>query len=220
MLIHSFSDGIRRHSTLATAAVVLAAAWWWQLVALRHPQELVWLLVTTLLVASGIAALGWLRPARVGITAPQAMMLFGTIGMVTGLSLDVGRFGLDALASICSVGAPDFTSLALLHLQWLPMMHVGMIAGGLGALVWLRRRRANCRRQFCARVFQNLACSGWMILGMVAGVMLYYRIALLMGQAGGVTFMLGGMIAGMVWGMVVSVALYRFYSGLTSRRTS
>ena len=201
---------VRRHTVAASALVVLAAAWWWQLAALQEPRELVWLAVTAFSVLTGFVALGWLRPARVGITAPQAMMLLGTVGMLSGLSLDVHRAGLAAIASMCASSAPDFVTVARLHLEWLPTMHLGMIAGGLGALVWLRKTRPGCRRQFCARFVQNITCSGWMIVGMVAGVVLYYRLAAWLGS-GGVPAMLGGMIGGMVWGMVVSVSIYRAF---------
>ena len=200
---------------IATAGLVLAAAWWWQLAALQSARELIWLVVTAFSVLSGFAALGWLRPARVGITAPQAMMLLGTLGMLAGLSIDARRLGLVEVANLCQASAPDFFALARLHLERLPGMHLGMVAGGLGALAWLRKMRPGCRRQFCARFVQNIACSGWMMVGMVAGVMVYYRIAAWVGTIGGVPEMLGGMIGGMVWGMVVSVAIYRTYSGLS-----
>lgn len=209
----AFAGTVRRHTMAACALVVLGAAWWWQLAALREARELVWLAVTAFSVLTGFVALGWLRPARVGITAPQAMMLLGTLGMLTGLAFDVQRAGLAAIASMCASRAPDFLAVAQLHLEWLPAMHLGMVAGGLGALAWLRRMRPGCRRQFCARFVQNITCSGWMIAGMVAGVMLYYRLAAWFGS-GGVPAMLGGMIGGMVWGMVVSVAIYRVIIGL------
>ena len=64
---------------------------------------------------------------------------------------------------------------------------------------------------------QNIACSGWMIVGMVAGVVLYYRLAAWLGPVG-VSAMLGGMIGGMVWGMVVSVSIYRVFLGLRDAR--
>jgi hypothetical protein len=207
---------LRRHAMAACAIAVLGLAWWWQLVALQEARELVWLAVTAFSVLTGFVALGWLRPARVGITAPQAMMVLGTLGMLAGLALDVRRAGLAAIASVCAASAPDFLAVARLHLEWLPAMHAGMVAGGLGALVWLRRVRPGCRRQFCARFAQNIACSGWMMVGMVAGVVLYYRLAAWLGSAG-VPAMLGGMIGGMVWGMVVSVTIYRVYIGLRGR---
>ena len=209
----SLIEKARRHTTAACALVVLGAAWWWQLAALREASELPWLALTAFSVLSGFVALGWLRPARVGITAPQAMMLLGTLGMLAGLALDVQRAGLEAIASMCAAQAPDFLAVARLHLEWLPAMHLGMVAGGLGALAWLRRVRPGCRRQFCARFVQNVACSGWMIVGMVAGVVLYYQLAAWFGAVG-VPAMLGGMIGGMVWGMVVSVSIYRVFISL------
>ncbi len=208
---------LRRNTMAASAAVVLGLAWWWQLAALQQARELVWLGVTAISVLTGFAALGWLRPARVGITAPQAMMLLGTVGMLAGLALDVQRAGLEAIVSMCAASGPDFLAVAQLHLAWLPAMHVGMVAGGLGALVWLRKVRPHCRRQFCARFAQNLACSAWMMIGMVAGVILYYRLAAWFGAAG-VPAMLGGMIGGMVWGMVVSVTIYRIALGVLDAR--
>ena len=212
-IAEAFAGTVRRHTMAASALLVLGAAWWWQLAALREPRELVWLAVTAFSVLTGFVALGWLRPARVGITAPQAMMLLGTLGMLTGLAFDVQRAGLAAIASMCVSRAPDFLAVAQLHVEWLPAMHLGMVAGGLGALAWLRRMRPGCRRQFCARFVQNITCSGWMIAGMIAGVMLYYRLAAWFGS-GGVPAMLGGMIGGMVWGMVVSVAIYRVIIGI------
>jgi len=202
---------VRRHSTATTALVVLVAVWGWQLAVLQNARELSWMALTAFSVLSGFVALGWLRPARVGITAPQAMMLLGTAGMLAGLSIDVQRAGLAAIASMCATRAPDFIAVAKLHFEWLPAMHIGMVAGGFGALVLLRRMRPGCRRQFCARFLQNMACSAWMIAGMVAGVVLYYQLAAWFGTAG-VAAMLGGMIGGMVWGMVASVSIYRLYA--------
>jgi hypothetical protein len=210
----SLAGTIRRHTMAASALVVLGAAWWWQIAALQQPRDLVWLAITAFSVLTGFAALGWLRPTRVGITAPQAMMLLGTLGMLGGLTIDAHNAGLAAIAAMCAASAPDFLALARLHLAWLPAMHLGMVAGGLGALAWLRRVRPGCRRQFCARFAQNVACSGWMMIGMVVGVMVYYRIAALIGTVGGVPEMLGGMIGGMVWGMVVSVSIYRVWIAL------
>lgn len=210
-------SALRRHTLAASAAVVLGLAWWWQLASLQQPRELIWLGVTAFSVLTGFVALGWLRPALVGITAPQAMMLLGTVGMLGGLAIDVHRAGLAAIASMCAASGPDFLAVARMHLEWLPAMHVGMVAGGLGALVWLRRVRPGCRRQFCARFLQNITCSGWMMVGMVAGVILYYRLAAWLGSAG-VPAMLGGMIGGMVWGMVVSVSIYRMIIGLRNAR--
>ncbi len=213
----SLAGVVRRHNMAVSTLVVLGAAWWWQLAALQQPRDLVWLAVTAFSVLTGFIALGWLRPSRVGITAPQAMMVLGTLGMLAGLAIDVQHAGLAAIHSLCAASAPDFLALARLHLEWLPAMHLGMVAGGLGALAWLRRVRPGCRRQFCARFMQNIACSGWMMVGMVTGVILYYRLAAWFGSAG-VPAMLGGMIGGMVWGMVISVSIYRGWILLRGQR--
>ena len=205
---------VRRHTMAACAIVVLGAAWWWQLAALQEARGLVWLAVTAFSVLTGFVALGWLRPARVGITAPQAMMLLGTLGMLAG-SRSTSSAPASPRLRPCAPRTRRISSRWRGgHLERLPAMHVGMVAGGLGArLAWLRRVRPGCRRQFCARFVQNIACSGWMIVGMVAGVVLYYQLAAWLGAAG-VPAMLGGMIGGMVWGMVVSVSIYRVYIGL------
>jgi len=155
-------------------------------------------------------ALGWLRSPRVAITAPQIMLLLGAVGMVAGLAYDERSGGFTALVSLCQAGRGDFFGTMRLHWQLLPAMHLGMIAGGLATVPLLRTLRRGCRRQFCARLVQNLACSAWMIVGMSAGVLGFSELA---NWAGGrsPTAMLGGMFAGMVWGMVASVALYRLW---------
>jgi hypothetical protein len=69
------------------------------------------------------------------------------------------------------------------------------------------RLRRGCRRQLCAQLGQNLLCSGWMVVGMAAGSLVFLELA---GWAGAVrepAAVLAGMFAGMVWGMVASVAL-------------
>lgn len=189
--------------------LLLAAAWGVQTAA--GPPDAVSLLVNGTAVLAGCAALGWLRPALVGITAPQAMMLLSTLGMVAGLSWDARNAGVATLASLCFSGpAPDLATLMELHWQWLPAMHIGMVGGGLAAVPLLRMSRRNCRRQLCARLTQNLACSAWMIVGMSAGSLLAHKLAG-DGSVLGASAMMGTMFAGMVWGMVVSVALYRLY---------
>ena len=90
------------------------------------------------------------------------------------------------------------------------LLAVGMWVGGFAAIPLLRAVRPHCRRQYCARVAQNIACSVWMTVGMAAGVLLFEFLIALIGQRSAVS-MLGGMFAGMVWGMVASVALYRLY---------
>jgi|KBSMisStaDraftv2_1062788.scaffolds.fasta_scaffold344368_2 hypothetical protein len=176
-------------------------------------SDLRWIAFTAIAVLLGMAALGWMRPRRVGITSPQAMLLLGAAGMVAGLALDVQAMPFAAIASICSGSPRSLWSMMLLHAQLLPWMHAGMWAGGFMAVPLLRKLRPNCRRQYCARVVQNLACSAWMTVGMSVGVLAAAAIVAGIGvRAGaGAAPMFSGMVTGMVWGMVASVALYRLF---------
>jgi hypothetical protein len=137
--------------------------------------------------------------------------------MAAGLTYDERSGGFTALVSLCQASSGDFLETMRLHWQLLPAMHLGMVAGGLATVPLLRTLRRGCRRQFCARLVQNLACSAWMISGMSAGVLGFMTLAT---RAGGrsPTAMLGGMFAGMVWGMVASVALYRLWFALVAPR--
>jgi hypothetical protein len=79
----------------------------------------------------------------------------------------------------------------------------------LAAIPLLRAMRPTCRRQYCARLAQNVACAVWMTAGMSAGVILFEYAS----RSGTLSpaQMLGGMFSGMVWGMAAGVALYRLY---------
>jgi hypothetical protein len=158
----------------------------------------------------GAAALGWLRPQRVGFTAPQAMLMLGAAGMLLGLAVDSRSTNLGTLASLCAQVDQSLGPMLKLHWELLPWMHVGMWVGGFAAIPLLRTVRPHCRRQYCARAAQNVACSVWMTVGMAAGVLLFEYLIARVGQRSAAS-MLGGMFGGMVWGMVASVALYRLY---------
>ncbi|HET7400603.1 MAG TPA: hypothetical protein VFJ62_02450, partial [Usitatibacter sp.] len=166
---------------------------------------------TAIAVVLGMAALGWMRPRRVGITSPQVMLLLGAAGMAAGIAIDARATPLAAIASICSSSPRSLWAMMVLHAQLLPWMHAGMWAGGFMAVPLLRRLRPNCRRQYCARIVQNLACSAWMTAGMSVGVLAAAAVVSGSGVRAGAAPMLAGMGAGMVWGMVASVALYRIF---------
>jgi hypothetical protein len=161
-------------------------------------------------VVLGASALGWLRPPRVGLTSPQAMLLLGAIGMVLGLMVDSHAMRLELLAGRCGLAGRNLWSTVQWHWALLPWMHIGMWVGGLTAIPLLRAIRPACRKQYCVRLAQNIACSAWMTVGMSAGVLASEYLAWPSG-ARGPSSMLGGMFSGMVAGMVVSFALYRLY---------
>jgi hypothetical protein len=203
----------------STAGLLLLAALAWQAVAAADARTLPWIALTALAIVAGCIALGWLRPASVSITAPQAMLLLGTLGMVAGLAIDAHEGGFRTLVALCSARDGDFLTTLRLHWRWLPAMHLGMIGGGLATVVLLRTLRRNCRRQLCARLAQNFACSLWMAAGMSAGTMLFAGLAGRL-AARNAASMLGGMFAGMVWGMVASVLLYRLWFRTADRKSN
>ena len=171
------------------------------------------IVLTLTAVATGCAALAWIRPQRAGLSPPHVMLSLGFGGMLLGLLYDVLQSGPARLDSLCSqtAGLSFMDSLAL-HLEFLPGMHIGMLAGGLLAIPSLRVLRPHCGRYLCSLFAQNLMCSGWMLVGMTGGALWLARwqIATSTGTVnGGLSGMLGGMFAGMTWGMVLSVALYR-----------
>jgi hypothetical protein len=148
-----------------------------------------------------------LSEQRVVFTAPQAMLLLAAIGMLLGVAVDSRATPLDAIAGICGQAERSLWPMMKLHWALLPWMHVGMWVGGFAAILLLRAIRPACRRQYCARVAQNIACSAWMTVGMSVGVLATGYLVTQVGAAS----MLGGMLIGMAGGMVASVALYRLY---------
>jgi len=193
-----------------TTVALLVLAWSCQFLGYSQPVDLLQMLSTGGMVLLGGVALGWLRPPQIGLTAPQAMLLLGAIGMLLGLMVDSHATPLGLLASLCGLADRNLWPMLQLHWELLPWMHAGMWIGGFAAIPLVRAMRPTCRRQYCVRLAQNVACSAWMTVGMSAGVLLSEYLALQSGARSPAS-MLGGMFSGMVWGMVASVALYRLY---------
>jgi hypothetical protein len=176
------------------------------------------ILLSLLAVAVGCAALSWVRPQRAGLSPPHVMLSLGFGGMLLGFFYDWLGAGVAQLESLCSQSATlTLWQSFVLHLQYLPGMHLGMLAGGMLAIPGLRMLRAHCGRYLCSLLLQNLMCSGWMLLGMTLGAVWLVRLQLAVSSPS-ITAMLGGMFVGMTWGMVLSVALYRGYFLLRGKR--
>ncbi len=193
-----------------TTVVLMGLACGSQSIVYSRPEDGLQILYTGGAVLLGASALGWLRPQRAGLTAPQAMLLLSAIGMVLGLTADSHAMQLGLLASLCGMADRNLWSMMQLHWTLLPCMHVGMWIGGFAAIPLLRAIRPTCRKQYCVRLAQNVACSAWMTVGMSAGALVFEYLAAPSG-ARSPSPILGGMFSGMVLGMVVSVALYRLY---------
>jgi hypothetical protein len=161
-------------------------------------------------VVSGCLALTWLRPQRVGLSPPNVMLSLGIGGMLAGLYWDTTRTPITTLESLCFSSAPQgMIESMMFHASLFPGMHALMVLGGISAIPTLRLLRPECRR-LCSMLTQNILCSSWMLVGMTLGSTLFVQsIRSMNGMS--VDKMLGGMFTGMVWGMVVSVGLYRLF---------
>ena len=163
-------------------------------------------------IALGCFALAKLRPQGLGLSPPHVMLSLGFGGMLIGLFIDTRITPLFTIAAICSKShnLSLFDSL-IFHIKLMPYMHIGMLVGGIAAIPSLRYLMPQCRK-LCSMLAQNLLCSGWMLIGMTLGATVFTQLL----QQSSISFlslslMLAGMFTGMVWGMVLSVFLYRQY---------
>lgn len=175
------------------------------------------LLLTLAGVVSGCAALTWLRPQRVGLSPPNVMLSLGIGGMLAGLFWDAARTPIAILETLCvTKSPPGLLDSMIFHASLFPGMHALMVVGGISAIPTLRLLRPECRR-LCSMLTQNILCSTWMLVGMTLGSTMFVQSIRSMNGIS-VDKMLGGMFTGMVWGMVVSVGLYRMFFVIQDRR--
>ena len=214
-------------NNLATLALLVSVALTLWLVRSVGSGDNYLMLLTLAGVGSGCAALTWLRPQRVGLSPPNVMLALGIGGMLLGLYWDTTRTPIALLEGLCSSSSPlNLMESMRFHISLLPGMHVMMLVGGISAIPTLRLLRPECRR-LCSMVTQNILCSSWMLLGMTFGATVFVQsIRSLNGMS--IDRMLGGMFTGMVWGMAISVGVYRlffitkdrFESGVTELRST
>jgi len=163
----------------------------------------------------GCYLLAKLRPQKLGLSPPHVMLTLGFGGMLVGLLIDTQMLPVQVIASICSESHQlNLYDSLILHVRLMPFMHLGMLIGGITAIPSLRYLNPNCRK-LCSMVTQNVLCTTWMLLGMTLGAVVFTQL-LEQSHVGflSLSTMLGGMFTGMVWGMVVSVFLYRQYFNL------
>jgi hypothetical protein len=171
------------------------------------------------MVAAGCWALTRIRPQRAGVSPPHVMLSCGLGGMLIGLSIDIAQLGWFQLEGLCRTNTQfSLIDSLILHFRFLPAMHLGMLIGGLLAIPALRALHPGYGRYLCSQLAQNLLCSTWMLVGMTLGSlwlrnwqMWAHQRTGLVNSADSLSSMLGGMFAGMAWGMVISVALYRAF---------
>jgi hypothetical protein len=208
-----------RRVDLAGVAIVVAAPAVALAAVLRERPELPWLALTPCLIGSGLFALRRLRS-----TSPGAahMLLFGMLGMLAGLMLDLRGARLELVTSLCGgSAAAGFPQVLFLHWNSLPAMHIGMLSGGLVALPFARFRwfaRRRMRSPWAVDIARHAVCAVCMFAGMSVGALACQRLAALLAVSAapsrGAVVMLAGMFAGMVWGMVLHAALHRTCASL------
>lgn len=204
-----------RANSMVTLFLVMAVAVTLGIVSINATEHALTPQVLTVLgVLTGCYALAQLRPQRLGLSPPHVMLSLGFGGMLIGLFIDLSITPIAVIAGICSSSTNlSFLASLELHLVLMPFMHIGMLMGGILAIPSLRLLSPQCRK-LCSMLTQNILCSAWMLIGMTLGAVLFTQ--LLQNQSAGMslTAMLGGMFTGMVWGMVLSVFLYRQYFNL------
>lgn len=202
-------------NTSVTLSLVIAVSLTLGFVALTTAES-VWpaLIFTVVGMVLGCYALAKLRPQRLGLSPPHVMLSLGFGGMLIGLLIDIHMTPIVVIAGICSTSQnlSLFDSLKL-HIALMPYMHIGMLIGGILAIPSLRFLTPECRK-LCSMLTQNILCSGWMLLGMTLGAIAFTQLLQSQDSAMSLSLMLGGMFTGMVWGMVLSVFLYRQYFSL------
>lgn len=168
------------------------------------------IVITSLGVLFGCMMLAALRPQKVGLSPPHVMLSLGVGGMLLGLGLDIYNTPIASINALCiSSSKLTLGDSLIFHAKLLPAMHVLMLIGGIAAIPSLKALNPQCNR-LCSMLTQNLLCSSWMLLGMTLGAIFFVERLSASGDMA-LNKMLGGMFTGMVWGMVVSVSLYRAF---------
>lgn len=134
------------------------------------------------------------------------MFAAGGLGMLVGLAIDFGPYGVGGLLSLCQVSpqpgaVPGWRQLEL-HVALMPWTYAGMLLGGnLGLLLF--DSLGLCRAAPLGHsLYQYLLCNAGMLVGMLGvetiAVSLLPSLDPLLGSAVVVIAMLAGMTLGMI----------------------
>ncbi|MBM2766679.1 hypothetical protein [Burkholderia anthina] len=187
------------------AAIVVAGPALAQLAVAAHAADAGWIALAAVATLAGWRFLAYVDAATSGAAASRALAA-GTLGMLAGFAWDAHGMGLPLAVSLC--GATRDVGAALWsHVNGLPAMHVGMLAGGI-ATMRLRRDDgvSGAARPAVAAWLRGTGCCVAMLTGMSAGALAAGHLASLLAvaahaAAGSPVAMTGGMFAGMTWGM-------------------
>jgi len=159
--------------------------------------------------------------------AAAAMLVCGGLGMTLGWWADLdfaraaavaahARSPLDLIWCRAPAGAASLAALpGLGHaLSW---MQAGMLAGGMPAVAWMRRR---CGRGDAGGIAARLACAAGMSIGMGAGTLAAATIAASLGATSVVIVDWLLMSSGMLGGMAAAERVFAQRPRHTARATS
>jgi|GEM_PF-3290149 len=154
---------------------------------------------TGLLNALGLRTFGAPSGGRESLSH-LAMTLACSLGMLAGLSIDALEGRLATFSALCITGDRDLLYWMQMHYQQLPAMHLGMLVAMLVAIPSQRTSRGLAGMP--ALLLKNIGCLGTMWLGMTVGALALHPAE---GDAASVAMMLGGMAAGMLFGLQLGI---------------
>jgi hypothetical protein len=202
--------GNRINNLVTLLLIFLVAATLWLSRGSDPAVNLRIILLTCLGVVCGCLMLAALRPQKIGLSPPHVMLSLGVGGMLLGLGIDIYNTPVEFINALCTTSTKFSLGDSLIfHAKLLPAMHIFMLIGGIAAIPSLKVLSPKCKR-LCSMLTQNLLCSSWMLLGMTLGAIFFVERLTSIGDMA-LNKMLGGMFTGMVWGMVISVSLYRAF---------
>jgi hypothetical protein len=202
--------GNRINNLVTLLLIFLVAATLWLSRGSDPAVNLRIILLTCLGVACGCLMLAALRPQKIGLSPPHVMLSLGVGGMLLGLGIDIYNTPVEFINALCTTSTKlSLGDSLIFHAKLLPAMHIFMLIGGIAAIPSLKVLSPQCKR-LCSMLTQNLLCSSWMLLGMTMGAIFFVERLSSTGDMA-LNKMLGGMFTGMVWGMVISVSLYRAF---------
>lgn len=142
----------------------------------------------------------------------MAIVMFsvGGFGMILGCSLDMGRYSLLSLMSMCrSIPLPLFPSPDLVwqKMQLTPWTYIGMFVGSNLGMLLIQELRPQANRGRLKMLVIYAVCNVGMLMGMLIGEALAVRFAADMDQYIAAVVMLASMSLGMTLGMVALLIL-------------
>ena len=155
------------------------------------------------------------------MAGPVTMLFFCLCGMAIGLAIDCGTTPPEILAGLCAAASESFSATFVAHWQLFPATHIMMLAGALVAIGLTASSdwaAVGPRGGTVVRLAGDALCVGAMFAGMAVGAWVGPLVASGLGLPADFTLLTASMAAGMAFGMLCAMPLYRRPSGRTIGR--